>query len=472
MVCDIGADVRKLLLNSLAASNITTWSVHPVHIAVARHNQEALKDLVDRFSGEPASRNSIIPVLQDTSSNRIHPALSNVIEARISQNSRFTTLHSLSGDSDDELEMYGMDSTPLHVAAFQNNRDAACLLIRCGAVVDSFDADQWTPLHTAANRHSVGVLQVLLDHGANPNSRNWELQTPLMLAFQSATKHSDENLKDIIACLREAGADLSPMDLDGHSCLWHAIKSDEPSSVLYVETNRFFLHDESSSGQHYVQTAFLSQTMSNFFLNGDYDMTSRSSRYGTIIQTVTSFRSYKTLKKVLRRLPPDDRNSLVGCRGESWDSGLYVAASGNSTVKTAILLDASAMLEFEGGPAGTALMGACEAGSLEAVVLLVRRGAKVHYVNADGKYVSGIRCAKLHPRIIQWLLVDRYIDQPKLHWRGAIQNENEEKICFWSGSQTVQVKVPRRYGVSQLEQLQKLHELRRWYEGKIYQSIG
>ena len=52
-----------------------------------------------------------------------------------------------------------------------------------------------------------------------------------------------------------------------------------------------------------------------------------------------------------------------------------------------LLLDAGAELEIEGGPYSTPLMGACAVGRLEAVKLLVRKGAKILTTITDGVLV-------------------------------------------------------------------------------------
>jgi ankyrin repeat protein len=73
-------------------------------------------------------------------------------------------------------------------------------------------------------------------------------------------------------------------------------------------------------------------------------------------------------------------------------------------------LDAGAELELEGGELGTPFMAACDAGRLEAVKLMVRRGAAISDVNKNGKVVSGLVAARHHPSMIQRLLVSRFTE--------------------------------------------------------------
>jgi hypothetical protein len=122
--------------------------------------------------------------------------------------------------------------------------------------------------------------------------------------------------------------------------------------------------------------------MSTFFLNEDYDLIARSPRGINILQAASVYSTPGILKRVLWRLAPNDRYTLMNSCGETFNSSLYPAASHNKAVNIAVLLVSRAIIEFEGGPAGTALMGACETGSLGTMKLLVRQDALVCYTNA------------------------------------------------------------------------------------------
>lgn len=76
-----------------------------------------------------------------------------------------------------------------------------------------------------------------------------------------------------------------------------------------------------------------------------------------------------------------------------------------------MLFDAGADVELEGGDHGTPLMGACAAGRLEVVKALVRKGASTSY-RKDGKLFSALSTARLHPNVIRWLLVGRFMEGP------------------------------------------------------------
>ena len=67
------------------------------------------------------------------------------------------------------------NETPLDRAAAKGNVDVVRLLIERGAEVDSRDRWGWTPLHNASRFGHLEVSRVLVDHGANVNARKQRL---------------------------------------------------------------------------------------------------------------------------------------------------------------------------------------------------------------------------------------------------------------------------------------------------------
>ena len=63
--------------------------------------------------------------------------------------------------------------TPLHVAAEYGNVGVVCVLLEHGANSCAEDSERRTPLHAAAALHgSVEVVRVLLEHGANVGAKD------------------------------------------------------------------------------------------------------------------------------------------------------------------------------------------------------------------------------------------------------------------------------------------------------------
>jgi len=88
----------------------------------------------------------------------------------------------VSGAASNEADKLGF--TPLHFAAQENARDAACVLLELGADSNAKNLLGNTPLWTAVyNYQGDGTLiQMLLEHGANPTMPNNQGKTPRDLA--------------------------------------------------------------------------------------------------------------------------------------------------------------------------------------------------------------------------------------------------------------------------------------------------
>lgn len=61
---------------------------------------------------------------------------------------------------------------PLHEAASMGHRDCVRYLLGRGAAVDCLKKADWTPLMMACTRRDLGVIQDLVEHGANPLLKN------------------------------------------------------------------------------------------------------------------------------------------------------------------------------------------------------------------------------------------------------------------------------------------------------------
>jgi len=94
--------------------------------------------------------------------------------------------------------------TPLHIAAFARNAEAARTLLAAGAdpnVVAKASFARVTPLGTCAFAGATDVARVLLEHGADPSIAEDDRFTPLA----AATANGNDELA---ALLREHGEGL------------------------------------------------------------------------------------------------------------------------------------------------------------------------------------------------------------------------------------------------------------------------
>ncbi len=124
-------------------------------------------------------------------------------------------------------------------------------------------------------------------------------------------------------------------------------------------------------------------------------------------------------------------------------------------------------MELDRGPYGTPLLNACAFGRLPMVKYLVRAGAKIISTKA-GKPLSAIEAARNFPNIIQWLLVERYTDQPQIGF--DLENGNQE-LRAWSGLECVEVEIDGLYTpvsyASSFDHAKELANLRRRLQGEV-----
>jgi ankyrin repeat protein len=125
--------------------------------------------------------------------------------------------------------------TPLHWAAHDGHFEIAALLLRHGADPAAQETRYWggTPLHWAAERQPV-LVQLLLQHGADINSRNQRTgQTPLHYCARC------DDVPEVAELLLFHGADPTLRDNRAYIPLDYAVKGNHPlvASVLRQNGN-------------------------------------------------------------------------------------------------------------------------------------------------------------------------------------------------------------------------------------------
>ncbi|KAI0509025.1 hypothetical protein F5B22DRAFT_638389 [Xylaria bambusicola] len=132
-------------------------------------------------------------------------------------------------------------------------------------------------------------------------------------------------------------------------------------------------------------------------------------------------------------------------------------------------LEMGARIDFEGSSYGSALMAACANCRLRAVKHLVKRGASIVYHGECG-LTSAIQMANGHEKIIRWLLVGQFIEQPKLEYCTFQDLNNSPPLRCWSGIQEESMRLTghyeRRPNESLLSYISRLSTIRRDMRGR------
>jgi len=116
--------------------------------------------------------------------------------------------------------------TPLHWPSHNNYAEIVTMLLEAGAEIEADEINCYggKPLHWASE-HAPASVRVLLDHGADVNSRNrkadseFQGMTPLIM---NATQKDD--CSEVTELLISAGADITAVDAHGKTALSHAVE--------------------------------------------------------------------------------------------------------------------------------------------------------------------------------------------------------------------------------------------------------
>lgn len=111
-------------------------------------------------------------------------------------------------------------------------------------------------------------------------------------------------------------------------------------------------------------------------------------------------------------------------------------------------------------PAGrTALICACLAGQLESVKFLVRKGAKIQYWS-KARHMNALDAARNYPAIVEWILVRRHTEQPRLANSGEMEDTGKS-LKSWSGVRVLEVPLEgsysRKRGQSRLDWVKTIY---------------
>ncbi|KAI8649318.1 NACHT domain-containing protein [Fusarium sp. Ph1] len=319
-------------------------------------------------------------------------------------------------------ESQGM--TALHLAVWNESLACAQLLLENGADPDQPTTEGKCPLDFTTDPKMAALL---LRHGASPaivlaDSFNSLLKDwggnyyVLMRIYQNYMQISGI---EALGALGSSASSFITESLSGLDCL--AAHETLPAIA--------------SQGHGYDFNYFLWTwpQLPSFLLNSELSLEAlqpfpwhwlgRHSAIGFLDTTFKQFRRRfgdSALKRWLNLQP-----------NRGW-SPLCRAASKGSIKIMENCLDMGADLDFEGCPLGSALMIASACGRLEAVRVLVRRGATVTYNGRIGP-VNVFSVARSR-KVKSWLLVGRFNDRLRLHAADeAATHHCNNRVSYWSG---------------------------------------
>ncbi|KAF4472043.1 Ankyrin repeat [Fusarium albosuccineum] len=386
----------------------------PLHWASEYNNLEGLRLILEYFIDNAV-----------TIGDRSHLSHNDVV--RLVLNRQYLRLE------DDDTWAHG--ATALHIAVKRGHLACAELLLANGADPDGTDIDGESPLDCTSDPE---MATLLLQHGASP------LPTILLHRFNSLLRLWANNCTALMALYHETyakslGVQLGEIsDLAAPSFIQEGpyalnFSADhEPISVMAIAG---FGSKDVSYGHGYLLNRFIfgHRNLHGFVLNSQINPENLQplpwhwcEQYEKLPFLNTTFDHF--------RCRFDDRHlkTWLNLQPDRGWSPLCRAASNGSIRAMENCLHIGAEIDFEGCPLGSALMIASACGKLEAVKLLVRKGAATSYVGRIGP-INVISVAR-SKKVKAWLLVGRFNDRLSLMGGDdARDSHSDNPISYWSG---------------------------------------
>jgi ankyrin repeat protein len=325
--------------------------------------------------------------------------------------------------------------TALHVAAWNGNSYALEILLAHGADVNAKARNGETPLHQAVNAGFATIVVQLLQHGAAPRRPDSEYITPFMVACRLA---EIELMKTLI----QFEEDKTAVDIHGRTALHHAAQKAQLQAFVYLLDagwDPYQLDRSLCSPIYYaIEHPRLATYIHAKHLDISHLAVNLEKRRGS------PFHSSSTAARCFyRRFPESARLRYLNTQAMGQTTPLMELAMIGVVEDMRDRILAGADLEVCDPVLGTALTISCHSGQLSSAKFLVRQGAKLECM-IKGRVVTALQAASGHPDIVQWFLVDQYLDQGKL-MNNLFNSEHEPEVRPWSGVRKVQIPLCGRY---------------------------
>lgn len=264
--------------------------------------------------------------------------------------------------------------------------------------MESVDINDMTQLHLSCRGNSLSVVQILIKAGANLNCRDSEGRTPVMIAAINGQL-------EILRELKAHHADFMGLDFCGEGALQHAVRGGRASLLPWLISSGLDPTAKSSTGWSILHSAVSSgdEETENLILDRVNSIEDCETTGTNALNIAARDNRLGAAKRMLQALTNEQKIRVVNNRSQLFDTCLYRAAGRGHVEMIELLLDNCAEINLEVGNAGSPLMVACAIGRLEAVKVLVKRGASLFYISNGKEIVSALAAAKHHKKVQQWL---------------------------------------------------------------------
>jgi len=221
---DRGADLNAICKDSNEYRRGVKWT--PLHVAISQEHRDIVVLLLERGADTEIRSGSNRTALYMASSRGYADVVRSLID-------RSADLNAICQDCDNDG--YKVKWTPLHVAIYKEHRDIAVLLLERGADTETRGHRNQTALYMASSRRCADIVRLLISYGADLNAEcetiekygNHVKWTPLHVAIWDGTP-------PIARTLLEHGADPNSPDNFGTTAL-HLASHTRPRAVTFAE---------------------------------------------------------------------------------------------------------------------------------------------------------------------------------------------------------------------------------------------
>ncbi|KAL6912818.1 hypothetical protein FSST1_010578 [Fusarium sambucinum] len=341
----------------------------------------------------------------------------------------------------------GSGHTPLHFMTIYYGRkilttrhhDIVCkmakLLIDSGADVNIQDGVSTTPLYRAVCNDLLPLVDVLLEAGADQDIPDNEGVSPLGMSLRGALYGDFAMTRRLL----ERGGNLATVaavhELGVYSDSLRSLRE-----LLKLGLDPFSIN---LPGRETTLTCILSSNNQNFALNRDFDFYRLAEEEPSFLRSVfigsfdgsTVYKEVGQMKAIIKRIPWECRARVVNFEPDNGLNIGFTAILPDMDDTFRLLLEAGFDIERERRGKGSALMFASSVGAFKCFKMLIRYGAKISYlgIGKRGEPVvrSAVEEAKRYPKLLRWLLVERYYETKCLAEKE--HNGPDTVVKPWSG---------------------------------------
>ena len=306
---------------------------------------------------------------------------------------RDTAEHLVNAHPQDVNALGGMRVTPLYAALEMGHLCVAMLLVERGADMESRDYLSRAPLHIASYHGYTEVVTLLIDHGADLNAEEFYGETPLHRALE---KDHDE----IVRLLLDHGADANHPDNHGRTPLHQESLRGHNNTVRLLFDHFADANHPDNYGRtslHYALQRGHNDTV-QLLLDHGADVNHPDNRGRTPLRLVLEW-GQDEITRLLSNHGAD--SNYLDNRG---GTPLRLALERGQDEIVRLLFDHGANVNHPDNRGRTPLQLASESGRNDTVRLLLDHGAVVNH--PDNRGLTPLHLASLHGRndIVQLLL--------------------------------------------------------------------